>query len=96
MPPIPFKEISWKDALAEGEKRIQERFLDALVRMDSRSRAGMLAQRERLDAQIREAISKEQALRFPRLFRKQVHLLWQIERAQSIMDFSPASKPMPA
>ena len=83
MPPETFKRITWKKALQEGEKRIRQQFLDALIQTNPRTRKGLLAQRESIYAQMHEALAEENAQRAAFVFRKQLKLMSTLQRERA-------------
>ncbi len=74
-------EVTWEGLFAEGENRIKQRFLDAMVASPARERARMLAQRERVQKLILNAQATQSTSLLRRALREQVLFLSKITRA---------------
>ncbi len=72
--------VDWPDMLAEGEKRIKSKFLDAMIVTHSQDRARLLTQREVVKRKIEEALRKRDDKKLKNAFREQVKLLGVISR----------------
>lgn len=78
--PEVFRAISWNDAFAEGEKRIKQKLLDALVKTPARDRVRLMAQREAIQKKISRALEENDSRKLKSAFKAQVKLLAIIQR----------------
>ena len=77
-PPEALRSVSWSDAFSEGEKRITEKWVDALVKTPAEDRARLLAQREAIQKKISSALEKNDSKKLRAAFRAQINLLTQL------------------
>lgn len=73
--------FTWHDIFSEGEKRIQQKFLDVVLLTPTRDRARLLAQRDAVKRKIAEALAKDNARKLTHAIREQTKLLAQVQRA---------------
>ena len=73
------KHVTWEDALKEGEKRIQQHFLDSIIQTNSHDRARLVAQRENVKRKIMHAIEENSTQKLRKAFRAQLQLLKKIQ-----------------
>src|SRR6185295_1874805 len=69
---------TWEEALVEGERRIKQRLLDALILTPARDRARLLTQRETVKRKMQEALQKRDTLSWRRAWKEQVKLLQRV------------------
>lgn len=73
--PEAFRSVSWSEALEEGEKRIKQTILDALVKTPARDRARLMAQREIVQRKITRALEENDSKKLRAAFKAQIKLM---------------------
>lgn len=73
-----FPEVSWGEVFEEGERRIKERFLDAMLQVPTRDRARLLAQRDAVQKRITSALIDGDGKKLTRALNEQIRLLAKI------------------
>jgi len=74
-PPEALRSVSWSEAFSEGEKRITQKWVDALVKTPAEDRARLLAARESIQKKISRALEKNDSTKLRTAFRAQINLL---------------------
>jgi hypothetical protein len=73
--PEVFRTVSWNDAFAEGELRIRQKWVDALVKTPAENRMRLHAQRAAIQKKISQALEKNDSKKLRAAFRAQIRLL---------------------
>ncbi len=80
--PEAFRSISWSEAFEEGEKRIKETILDALIKTPARDRARLMAQREVVGRKIKRALEENDSKKLRVAFKAQLKLMATLKQLQ--------------
>ncbi len=72
------EKISWEEAFLEGERRIQAKFVDAMVNTHALDRARLLTHRESVKRKIEIALNERNSRKLKKAFQEQVKLLSRI------------------
>jgi hypothetical protein len=76
--PEALRSISWNEAFAEGERRIKEKMLNALVKTPTRDRSRLMAQREVVQKKIARALEENDSKKLKLAFKAQIVLVKKI------------------
>ncbi len=77
-PPEALRSVSWSEAFSEGEKRITQKWVNALVKTPAEDRVRLLAARESIQKKIARALEKNDSKKLRAAFRAQINLLAQL------------------